>query len=151
MRRNKEDSLRRPLRSSAGTGLRLTLGRLPTEAAKLGSVLILLLVFYGASACSSRPAPSSEGPRTGPPCPARRVLVVRNNLLVEVEIVESRTGSGSRMVIAYAPPGVQEFAIKNDYQYTYSARPVEGGTTITSTSRSRARDRAVSLSRECRE
>jgi hypothetical protein len=55
------------------------------------------------------------------------------------------------MVVAYAPPGVQEISIKNDYQYTYSARPVEGGITISSTSRSRVRDRGVSLTRECRE
>lgn len=78
-------------------------------------------------------------------------MVVRNNTGGEVEIVESRRGSGARTVIAYVRAGVQEIPIRNDYEYAYSARAVGGSTTIATTNRSRVRDRAVELVRECRE
>lgn len=96
------------------------------------------------------PATEVQAP-VGQPCPERRVLVVRNNTGGEVEIVESRTGSGARTVIAYVRAGVQEIPIRNDYEYAYSARAVGGRTTMATTNRTRVRDRTVELIRECRE
>lgn len=112
---------------------------------------LLLVVFSGVSACTSQSKPVDDTPRNGQPCPERRVLMVRNNTGTEMEIVESRRGSGARTVIAYARSGVQEIPIKNDYEYAYSARPVEGKTVISTTNRPRVRDRTVELTRECRE
>ena len=112
---------------------------------------LLLLAVLCASACASQSKVAEERTPIGQPCPERRVLVVGNNYGVEVEIVESRRGSGARTVIAYAGPGVQEIPIRNDHEYSYSARPVGGRTALAATSRPRVRDHAVTLARECRE
>ncbi len=112
---------------------------------------LLLVAVLGASTCASQPKATEERTLGGQPCPERRVLVVRNNIGVDVEIVESRRGSGARTVIAYVGPGVQEVPIRNDYEYAYSARQVEGKTTLAATSRTRVRDHAVTLFRECQE
>ena len=86
------------------------------------------------------------------PCAGRMVLVIGNYSGVDMEIVESRRGSGGRTVIAIVGSGgVQEVTIRNDYEYDYSARPAGGRTTVAATSRYRVRDRAVTLTRECRE
>ncbi len=111
---------------------------------------LLIVVVLGSSACASQPKVAEEPAPVGQPCPERRVLVVRNNSGGEVEIVESRRGSGARTVVAYVRTGVQEISIRNDYEYAYSARAVGGRTTIATTNRTRVSDRAVELVRECR-
>ena len=83
-------------------------------------------------------------------CGVRTVLVVRNQSGGDIEIVESRRGSGGRTVIAIVGPGTSEVRIHSEPEYVYSARHVGGRTIITATSRSRVRDHAVTMSRECR-
>jgi hypothetical protein len=113
--------------------------------------LLLLLATVGISACASKTGVPGQGPPAREVCEGRRVLVVTNNTDVEMEIVESQLGSGGRTVIAIVGTGVREIPIRNDPEYSYSARQAGGRVTVAATSRSRVRDRAVTLSRECRE
>lgn len=113
---------------------------------------LLLLTFVGVSACASRRVTSEQSTPSREPCAGRMVLVIGNNSGVEMEIVESRRGSGGRTVIAIVSSGgVREIPIRNDYEYDYSARAIGGRTTVAATSRYRVRDRAVTLTRVCEE
>lgn len=113
---------------------------------------ILLVLAGTAAACASKTKAPTPGGRVAEPCDGQSVLVVDNHLDAEVEVVQSRRGSGARTVIGIAGPGYHEYLIPEGSDYSYSTRRLSGGGTVSATSRPRARDqRAVSLSFQCRE
>jgi len=80
----------------------------------------------------------------------RAVLVVRNDSAREVEIVESRIGSGALVVVGLVPTGRQELPIRNEPGYSYHAR-VPGSRAVLASSSQRPFDsRSVTLERTCR-
>jgi hypothetical protein len=107
-------------------------------------VLALLLLLSG---CAT--APKMEEPVQT--CHGTVTLVVRNHTDSHVEVVESRSGSGSRTVIAIVGPGSHEVTIRNETGYYYSARIVGGSNSVAAESRPRVRDRGITLQRICRE
>jgi len=131
--------------------LRLGESSWPREIRGGFPLLVLLLAGPLLTACASnKPLPESRG-ATYEPCDGVTVLVVVNRTDVEVEIVESRVGSGARTVIGTVSPGSREFVIRGEPGYTYSSRRLNRGPTISATSRSRVSEQnAVELRRECR-
>ena len=117
----------------------------------LPRTLVLSAVML-APACGQ---PSSNPPLATQParwCEETPVLIVHNNSGGDVEIRESQSGgSGARVVIAMLGAGRHEISIRGESGYAYSAAQVGGGTVLSSTSRPRVRDHAVTLERECRE
>jgi hypothetical protein len=112
----------------------------------------LLATLVLAAACASSRPQASAAALSGYVCDqGNPVLVVRNTSGREVEIVESRTGSGGRAVIAVVGSGRHEVRIRNETAYSYVAQEVGGGTVFSATSRPRVRERAVILEKECRE
>lgn len=90
-------------------------------------------------------------PRSGVVCEdGRPVLIVRNDSGMTLQIVESRIGSGGRMVIREIGPGRHEIDVRNDWTYSYSAQRAGGGNTLAATSWRGQPDRSVTLDRECR-
>lgn len=86
------------------------------------SLRATLFVACGALAAGcAKQAPAEPTERVSGVCDGERLLVVRNNTGYTMDIVESRIGSGARVVIASVGPGRHEIAIRN--AYSYSARP----------------------------
>jgi hypothetical protein len=110
---------------------------------KSGTPVLALLVVL--SACAT--APQTEEPVQT--CHGTMTLVVRNHTDSHVEVVESRSGSGSRTVIAIVGPGSHEVTIRNETGYHYSARIVGESNPVAAETRQRVRDRGVTLQRIC--
>lgn len=104
-----------------------------------------------AGCASSGVQPAAE-PASGVVCQTgSAVLVVRNASGREVEIVESRIGSGGRVVVAIVGQGRHEVAIRNEWGYSYAAKPAGDDRVLAATSLTRTRDRSVTLERDCKE
>ena len=110
--------------------------------------LVAAIVF--SSACASAGVQPGQAEQDDDCQNSNAVLVVRNETGGEVQIVESRIGSGGQTVVTTLGPGRHEVRIRNEPGYSYSAQRVGGGATLAATSRPRAGDRAVTLERECR-
>lgn len=113
--------------------------------------LFAAAALAAAGCASSRVQPAAESLsgvvcETGSP-----VLVVRNASGREVEIVESRIGSGGRAVVAIVGQGRHEVAIRNEWVYSYAAQPAGDDRVLAATSLTRTRDRSVTLERDCKE
>ncbi|HEU0012945.1 MAG TPA: hypothetical protein VFQ45_04640 [Longimicrobium sp.] len=107
-----------------------------------------LLTLTLAAACAS-----ASRTRTAYPAPCESgtaVLMVRNDSGRDVEIVESRIGSGALTVVAVIPTGRHEVKVRNESGYSYSARAVGGGPIVASTNLRRTTNRFVTFERECR-
>ena len=110
----------------------------------------LLAVLVLSTACASSRLQGGE-PDSAPDCAAgNAVLIVRNESGGDVEIVETRIGSGGRTAIAVVGTGRHEVRIRNESAYAYHAQRVGGGTVLAATSRPRMGEREVTLQRECR-
>ncbi|HEX6911734.1 MAG TPA: hypothetical protein VF142_15130 [Longimicrobium sp.] len=118
--------------------------RIRVQAAPLLAALVL------SSACASGGVQPGQAGHDDDCENSSAVLVVRNQSGGEVQIVETRIGSGGRTVVTTLGPGRHEVRIRNEPGYAYAAERVGGGATLAVTSRPRAGDRAVTLERECR-
>lgn len=118
--------------------------RILVQAAPLFAALVL------SSACASAGMQAAEAEHDDYCENSNAMLIVRNQTSGEVQIVESRIGSGGMTVVTTLGPGRHEVRIRNEPGYSYSAQRVGGGATLAATSRPRAGDRAVTLERECR-
>jgi hypothetical protein len=111
-------------------------------------VPLLAMAALTAACASSRPRPAAE-PTSGIRCETGRpVLVVRNDSGREVEIVESRIGSGGRTVIALVPSGRHEVAIRNEFGYGYVAQFAQTDQVVAGATLAH-RSREVTLERTC--
>jgi hypothetical protein len=110
-------------------------------------VLVLTVCASLLPGCASTPAPADVS-AAAEPCDGRALLVVRNRA-GEVEIVETRRGSGARTVVAIVGSGFHELPIRAEPDYRYYARPIESRRVLARLDRDRV-DSAVSLERICR-
>jgi|GEM_PF-6699994 len=110
----------------------------------------LLAAIVLSTACASSNVRGGQREWSAPCSTGDAVLIVRNDSGGEVEIVESRIGSGGRTAIAVVGSGRHELRIRNEPTYSYHAQRVGGGAVLAGTSRPRASDRDVVLERECR-
>lgn len=79
------------------------------------------------------------------------MLAVSNNTPYEVEIYETRIGSGGRMVVAMVSPGYRVLDVRTGPGVSHGSRIVGGDETISATSRPRTRDgHTVDLRYICR-
>jgi len=112
----------------------------------------LLAAAAVAAGCASSGVQPAAEPTSGVVCEnGSAVLVVRNASGREVEIVESRIGSGGRVVVAIVGQGRHEVAIRNEWVYAYAAKPAGDDRVMAATSMTRTRDRSVTLERDCKE
>ncbi len=118
--------------------------RMLVRATPLAAALVL------STACASAGVQAGQAPSDDYCQNSNAVLIVRNETGGDVQIVESRTGSGGRTVVTTLGPGRHEVRIRNEPDYAYSAERVGGGETFAATSAPRAGDRSVVLERECR-
>jgi hypothetical protein len=80
-------------------------------------------------------------------CPSGRAVLAVRNSDSEVGIVEGRSGSGARTVIAVVSQGSHEVQIRNSWAYYYFARRQSDGRHVSHISGRRG---SVELQRECR-
>jgi hypothetical protein len=85
---------------------------------------------------------SSEDERL--PCQSGHAVLVVHNRGGSVDIVEGRTGSNARSVVALVGPGSHEVKIRNSWAYHYFARRQSDGRIAS------GRNGSVEIHRECR-
>lgn len=111
---------------------------------------LLLAATVISTACASAGVRAAQDDGQVPCAQGEPVIVVRNETGGDVEIVESRIGSGGRTTITVLSPGRHEVRVRNDYSYAYSAQRAGSGTVLAATSMSRQAAARVSIERECR-
>ena len=114
------------------------------------SMIGLVVLAVTALGCaSSKPIP--DGMAAYPDCQGRTMLAVHNHTGYEVEIVQTRIGSGAALVVATVGPGYRVLDVETGPEISYGSRMSPGGETISATSRPRVRDRrTVELRYICR-
>lgn len=110
----------------------------------------LLAAVVLSNACAAAGARAAQPDGQVPCAQGVPVIVVRNETGGDVQIVESRIGSGGRTPITVLSPGRHEVRVRNDYDYAYAAQRVDGGAVLAATSMSRQAASAVTIERECR-
>jgi hypothetical protein len=110
----------------------------------------LLAAAVLSNACASSGVRAADREGRVPCAQGDAVIVVRNETRADVEIVETRIGSGGRTSVAVLSPGRHEVRVRNDYSYSYSAQRVSGGAVLAATSMTRQAAAAVTIERECR-
>lgn len=111
---------------------------------------VLLLSVALVTSCSTSRA-GGQPPDTMDWCEeGQGVLVVRNELGHDIEIIETRRGPAARVIVAVLPQGYHEVEIRTEPGYSYSARAL-GDRRIVATQFRRSAGDSVILSRECRE
>ncbi len=112
---------------------------------------VTLAACVGCASHSKLPFRSS-----GPWCDTQGVLVVQNHSDLEVEIVEYRKGSSQSQLLQFVGPGRHEIIIRGESDFYYRAKAPRGERALnqprySATAGTRAPERDITLTKECRE